>query len=217
MQRMNQHLLVSEGVVSTLNMEIISYILGRHAQSKEPLLGCIAERDTELHVLKEIESISLLVGLRLTERLLYREATFSESTPMDIARFVGQSLWKAVFGKRVDRVRHMDKVYFCLIDNNFRWLQGHVRVEDERFVPASCSFPSHIPGSTASDTTALQKLRTCSSPLERAVLRYATGILRGAIHLLCRNEHVKIHANRNEKNEVEFVLDFRAPFEQLSI
>lgn len=65
-----------------------------------------------------LESMGIHAGQRMTERLLHREPLV-RYTPLEITRFVGGQLWRAMFGKKVDRMKHLDSIYFSLVESNF--------------------------------------------------------------------------------------------------
>lgn len=208
---MSQHGLVSESVVSELSLELVSYTLRGNSQKKEINFCRNKEVDTEFGS-KGIEGLGLLVGLRSAERLLYREATFGGSTPNDVARFVGQHLWKTVFGKKVDRMKHMDKIYFCLIDNNFRWLQGFSDAKSDQIVSAVDGYPYDSSEKYCGGDGPTDQGKESGSvlPPDSDVLRYAVSILRGFVQVMYPSGPIKIQASRNEKGETQFVLDFRS-------
>ncbi|ORC88760.1 uncharacterized protein TM35_000151910 [Trypanosoma theileri] len=208
---MAHHTLVSESVVSGLSFELVSYAIRRQSNEMEENSSLAARNEIELNALKDLEGIGLLIGLRLSERLLYREATFGVSTPLDVARFVGQQLWKSAFGKKIDRMKHMDNVYFSLIDNNFRWLQGFSRLKTGYVVSTLVVCPpGYSEGSVASDEASpSRRERIENSPSHKDILVYTVGILRGVTQVLYPHGSIRIHATLNPENETQFILDFR--------
>nr|CCC92453.1 conserved hypothetical protein [Trypanosoma congolense IL3000] len=203
---MNQVGFVSESVVTELTVEVVSYVLhGVNEKGIQPY-----EDDIGLNS-KSVEKLGLFVGLRLAERLLYREVAFGGSTPTDVARFIGQHVWRTAFGKKIDRMKHMDKVYFCLIDNNFRWLQGFTSLKAERVVSNTDNFFHEFTGKPGgnSETAVCLAAKTDGLPHHNDVLRYTVGILRGITQIIYPGGTIRIHASRNENAETQFVLDFR--------
>ncbi|KEG10048.1 hypothetical protein DQ04_04251030 [Trypanosoma grayi] len=209
---MSHQNLVSESVASTLSVELVSYVIGRHARQGEDNSSDATENEMELSTRKSIEGLGLLVGLRLSERLLYREATIGGLTPLDVTRFIAQQFWKAAFGKKADRMKHMDNIYFCLIESNFRWLEGFSKLRTERAISTVSTYASGVSEGleNSDESTISPKDRIDNSIGHKDVLVYAVGILRGAIQVMYPNGPVKIHANLNNENETTFVLDFRS-------
>ncbi|EKG07436.1 hypothetical protein TCSYLVIO_001435 [Trypanosoma cruzi] len=210
---MSHNGLVSESVVAALNMELISYVVVRHTFRGEDSLIDNSGNEIELNIHKGLEGLGLLVGLRLSERLLYRQPSFGEWTPPGVSQFVARQFWKTAFGKRIDRLMHMNDIYFCLIDKNFRWLQGFPKMRGERIVSTTVLSPyGYSEEAVAEDEGASPRTeRLGNVPIHKDVLIYTVGILKGLIRVMYPTGSIEIHANLNNENETQFVLDFRSP------
>lgn len=189
---------VSEAASSALTLEAIQQICSlsaKEADSTEDKL--IAE--CEKHQLLERQGI--IVGLRLTERLLYREPYFS-GTPTEIARYVGYTMWKVVFGKKVDSIKAIDNMYH-LTDQNFRWLQGFPRLKD---VDRVQTLVTSDEGEGSKDNDVEEAVGPVSP---RDVLFYTVGLIKGATHPLVGQNNLTISGTYTKEGETFFVLDFR--------
>jgi hypothetical protein len=67
-----------------------------------------------------LETMGSHAGCRITERLLHREPLV-RYTPLEVTRFVGNQLWRAIFGKKVDKMKHLDNIYFSLVEAQLPW------------------------------------------------------------------------------------------------
>ncbi|CUG88576.1 transport protein particle (TRAPP) component, putative [Bodo saltans] len=67
-----------------------------------------------------LETMGTHAGCRITERLLHREPLV-RYTPLEVTRFVGNQLWRAIFGKKVDKMKHLDNIYFSLVETQLPW------------------------------------------------------------------------------------------------
>jgi hypothetical protein len=67
-----------------------------------------------------LETMGTHAGCRITERLLHREPLV-RYTPLEVTRFVGNQLWRAIFGKKVDKMKHLDNIYFSLVEAQLPW------------------------------------------------------------------------------------------------
>jgi hypothetical protein len=74
-----------------------------------------------------LEVMGIHAGARITERLLHREPLV-RYTPLEVTRFVGNQLWRAIFGKKVDKMKHLDNIYFSLVETQFSWHRCPVAV-----------------------------------------------------------------------------------------
>ncbi|KAK7195608.1 Transport protein particle (TRAPP) component [Novymonas esmeraldas] len=189
---------VSEAASSALTLEAITHICSqrqRDVSSSEEQSAAEYEKD---HLL---ERQGIVIGLRLTERLLYREPVFG-GTATDIVRYVGYTMWKVAFGKKIDSIKAIDNVYH-LSDNDFRWLQGFPRLKTaDRVQTLATSGESE--GST--ESTAEEPVGVVS---HRDVLLYAVGLIKGATHRLLSEGCLIVAGTHTKEGETFFTLDFR--------
>ncbi|RNF07566.1 uncharacterized protein Tco025E_07327 [Trypanosoma conorhini] len=204
--------LVSESVAAALNIELISYVVSRQTLHGEDGPSASPENEVELNTHKDLEGLGLLLGLRLSERLLYRQPSFGEWTPSGVTHFVARTFWKTAFGKKVDRMMHMNDIYFCLIDRSFRWLEGFPKIKGDRTVSTKAvSLSAYAEESVTKDEAASTRdERLGDMPIHKDVLIYTVGILKGLIRVMYPSGPLAIHANINNENETHFVLDFRS-------
>ncbi|GET88974.1 hypothetical protein, conserved [Leishmania tarentolae] len=188
---------VSEAASSALTLAAITHIcsrrLGNYTNSDER----VAAEYEKYHLL---ERQGVIIGLRLMERLLYREPVFGR-TSTDIARYVGYTMWKAIFGKKVDSIKAIDSTYH-LSDNNFRWLQGFPQLKTSDCVQTLES--SEDDGSTDRYTE-----EPVGSVSHRDVLLYTVGIIKGATHRLLGESSFSVTGTHTKEGETFFSLDFR--------
>lgn len=189
---------VSEVASSALTLEAILQICllnTKDTDSTEERLAAECEKSQTL------ERQGIVVGLRLTERLLYREPFFS-GTPVEIARFVGYTMWKVIFGKKVDSIKAIDNVYH-LTDQDFRWLQGFPRLKEADRVQTLATSDE---GEVSKDDVAEE----APGPVcHKDVLFYAVGLIRGATHPLVGQGNLTVSGTFTKEGETFFVLDFR--------
>lgn len=194
----NRNTQVSEAASSALTLEAISQIcMGRikETDSAEEKLAAECEKNQLL------ERQGIIVGLRLTERLLYREPFFS-GTPTEVARFVGYTMWKVVFGKKVDSIKCVDNVYH-LTDQDFRWLQGFPKLKEVDRVQTLVT-------SDDGEGTKESEAEDVTGPvLHKDVLFYTVGLIKGATHPLVGQSSLTISGTYTKEGETFFVLDFR--------
>ncbi|EPY35729.1 hypothetical protein STCU_00197 [Strigomonas culicis] len=180
---------VSESAATSLNLELISYLCKLSNNGNESAL----EQDdinTSASIRGQmLESQGVLVGLRITERLLTREPLFSGS-PTDVCRFIGNNLWKAMFSKRIDSIKMSDNV-FHFRDKGHRWLEGFPKA-DELMTNN---------GESAAKSDSIGR---------KDVLKYIIGVLKGSTHLLYNGQPVSIRANCTADGDTHFVLSFNS-------
>lgn len=189
---------VSEAASSALTLEAIAQICAlctRITDSAEERLAAECERNQLL------ERQGIIVGLRLTERLLYREPYFN-GTPTEIARYVGYTMWKIIFGKKVDSIKAIDNMYH-LTDQDFRWLQGFPKLKEADRVQTLVT-SDEIEGSKDGDSE-----DTAGPVSHRDVLFYTVGLIKGATHPLIGQSSLTVSGTYTKEGETFFVLDFR--------
>ncbi|ESL06934.1 hypothetical protein TRSC58_05384, partial [Trypanosoma rangeli SC58] len=108
---------------------------------------------------------------------------------------------------------HMNDIYFCLIDKDFRWLEGFPKVKGDHIISTTVLLPSAYSEEsvTKDEGGSTQDERVGGTPIHKDVLIYTVGILKGLIRVMYPSGHLAIHANLNNENETQFVLDFRTP------
>ncbi|KPA79199.1 hypothetical protein ABB37_05689 [Leptomonas pyrrhocoris] len=189
---------VSEAASSALTLEAILQICSfstKDADNAEVKLAAESEKNQLL------ERQGIIVGLRLTERLLYREPFFN-GTPTEIARYVGYTVWQVVFGKKVDSIKAIDSMYH-LTDQDFRWLQGFPKLKEMDRVQTLVTSDE---GGGSKDTDAEE----AAGPVtHRDVLFYMVGLIKGATHPLVGQNNLTISGTYTKEGETFFVLDFR--------
>ncbi|KAG5500779.1 hypothetical protein JIQ42_04804 [Leishmania sp. Namibia] len=188
---------VSEAASSALTLEVVTHICSRRLKectSSDEQATAEYEKDYFL------ERQGIIIGLRLMERLLYREPVFG-GTPTDIVRYVGYMMWKAIFGKKVDSIKVIDSIYY-LSDNDFRWLQGfpHLKESDRIQTLASSE------GEGSKEGCAEELAGNVS---HRDVLLYTVGIIKGATHPLLGESNLTVTGTHTKDGETFFTLDFR--------
>lgn len=141
-----------------------------------------------------LEAQGIAIGLRLAERLVYREASILQD-PLSIARYLGSTLWKALFGKSIDTLKSVDNIFY-LVDKNFRWLEGFPKLQDTERIQSTAILSMNA--SESSDAVD-----------HKNVLIYMVGILKGVTHIITESP-VFIHANFSQDEGASFVLDFQA-------
>lgn len=193
-------MLVSESATSALIAEGIRYYSD---QRKDGTPGQRDEPGGAVYALssQSLERQGVLVGLRLTERLLYREPSFG-GTALDIARFVGFTLWRAVFGKKVDSLKSIGSTYY-LSDDSFKWLQGYEQLRG----------PDRIyNNSAATDTELVDESSASGDEVKyighRNVLSYTVGLIKGSVHLLLERKDANVYASFSKSNETQVVIEF---------
>ena len=183
-----------------------------------------------------LEKMGIGSGMRMTERLLIREGLMTYS-PMETMRFIGYSLWRSIFEKKIDKMKHMDNVYFSLLDNNFAWLRNSKRPSaHSSSVGGAASLPSAnakdaanqghtlivAPGFTADGqlltAEGMAKLSeqakeqsSSEFPNAQEILAFTVGILRGVVAVLL-GPHTPVVVTSQvlgPSNEVQFIVDFR--------
>ncbi|KPI83526.1 hypothetical protein ABL78_7442 [Leptomonas seymouri] len=189
---------VSEAASSALTLEAILHICSlssRDADSTEEKFA------TEFEKNQLLERQGIIVGLRLTERLLYREPFFN-GAPTEIARYVGYTMWKVIFGRKVDSIKSIDNVYH-LTDLDFRWLHGFPKLEGaERVQTLATSDEGE--GSKDTDT------EEAAGPVtHRDILFYTVGIIKGATYPLVGKNNLLVSGVYTKEGETFFTLDFR--------
>ncbi|KAG5477785.1 hypothetical protein LSCM1_05084 [Leishmania martiniquensis] len=188
---------VSEAASSALTLEAVTHICSRRLKestSADEQAAADFEKD---HLL---EQQGIIIGLRLMERLLYREPVFT-GTSTDIVRYVGYTMWKSIFGKKVDSIKTIDNMY-CLSDNDFRWLQGFPQLkESDRVQTLACS-----EGEGSKDGYIEELAGNVS---HRDVLLYTVGIIKGATHPLLGESNLTVTGTHTREGETFFTLDFR--------
>ncbi|CAD2219855.1 hypothetical protein AGDE_07604 [Angomonas deanei] len=182
---------VSESAASFLNLELIILLCDVAKVYKIPVviddsLGEVVSARTQL-----LDSKGFLIGSQITERLLVRESTWS-STPSDVARFVGNNFWTAVFGKKVDSVKVTSNV-FHLREKNFRWLQGFSKKSEgsEQISVNDAPFAGDDHSVTRND-----------------VVDFVVGMLKGATFLLYDESTVSVKGSCTADGETHFILTF---------
>ncbi|KAG5503474.1 hypothetical protein JKF63_05613 [Porcisia hertigi] len=188
---------VSEAASSALTLEVISLICSRRLKESP---SCDERIEADYKKDRLLERQGIIIGLRLMERLLYREPVFG-GTSADIVRYVGYTMWKAIFGKNVDSIRVVDTMYH-LSDNDFRWLQGFPRLKDSDRVQTLTSSE----GESSKEGHAEEPVGIVS---HRDVLLYTTGIIKGATHSLLGKSRLAVTGTHTKEGETFFTLDFR--------
>ncbi|CCW62597.1 unnamed protein product [Phytomonas sp. EM1] len=196
-------MLVNESVSSFLTTEIVGYFSER-AKNVKPDASITKRLPTLMNfsTLTSLENQGVLVGLKLTERLLYREPLFG-GMPLDIARFVGLSLWKAVFGKKVGSVKMVDKIFY-LSDSNFKWLLGYSKLSEVDRI-----YTTAIVDSEGSNELGFSLQRGDDNMRHRCVLMYTVGLIKGCVHTLSEGAEVRVSGTYSKEGESQFVLDFK--------
>lgn len=188
---------VSEAASSALTLEAITHICSRRLRDSANSDDRIAAECEKDHLL---ERQGIIIGLRLMERLLYREPVFG-GTSTDIVRYVGYTMWKAIFGKKVDSIKAIDSIYH-LSDNDFRWLQGFPQLKGSDRVQTLASSE----GEGSKDDYMEEPVGPVS---HRDVLLYTVGIIKGATHPLLRESSLAVTGTHTKEGETFFTLDFR--------
>jgi hypothetical protein len=165
-----------------------------------------------------LENMGINTGARLAERLLFRDQQPFRYTPVDIIRFISGPVWKSMFGKRIDKTRHLEGVFFNLIDNKFNWLKCSTR-------PTQPQGPQSVtvaPGFTAEGQ--IQSASTAAPfssgaattgpegvlPTARDMLIFTVGVIRGVVVTLIGYQTMPvITSSVGSSGEVIFQLDFR--------
>lgn len=178
---------VSESASTCLNLELISYLCklsnsGNESALEQEDISASASIRGQL-----LESQGVLVGLRITERLLAREPLFG-GEPADVARFIGNNLWRAMFSKRMDSIKMSDDV-FHFREKNQRWLEGFPKADDV--------LANNGENVVKSDSIG-----------RKDVLKYITGILKGSTHILYNGRPVSIRTNCTADGDTHFILSF---------
>nr|CAJ2473707.1 unnamed protein product [Leishmania braziliensis]CAJ2474221.1 unnamed protein product [Leishmania braziliensis] len=188
---------VSEAASSVLTLEAITHLCSRSVKestSSDERIVAGYEKDYLL------ERQGVIIGLRLIERLLYREPVFG-GTSTDIVRYVGFTMWKAIFGKRVDSIKAIDSVYY-LSDSDFRWLQGFPRLKESDRVQTL----ANSEGEGSKDGYTEEPVGPVS---HRDVLLYTVGIIKGATHSLLGESSLTVTGTHTKEGETIFTLDFK--------
>jgi trafficking protein particle complex subunit 6 len=189
---------VSEAASSALTIEAILQICAfcsKGTDSAEEKAAAECEKN------RVLERQGIIVGLRLTERLLYREPFFN-GTPTEIARYVGYTMWKVIFGKKVDSIKTIDNM-FHLTDQDFRWLQGFPKLKESDRVQTLVTSDE---GEGSKEKDAEENAGPIS---HRDVLFYAVGLIKGAVHPLVGRSNLTVSGTYTKEGETFFVLDFR--------
>lgn len=191
---------VSESASSAITRELVAYSSSRGQADKN------AEYETEsawlsarLASIQSLKAQGIMVGLRLAERLLFREPAFGGS-PVESVRFVGFVLWRAVFGKKIDSLKAIENSYY-LSDTDFRWLQGFSKVIGTGEIS---SLSLETEGEKSST------LKDAEDPYagHKDILMYTVGIIEGAIEVLQCGCTVSVHATLSADDETQFVITF---------
>lgn len=189
---------VSEAASSALTVEAITYICSRKPCRAD---GADDREAVEFEKDRLLERQGVVIGLRLTERLLYREPVFG-GTPIDIVRYVGYTMWKVIFGKKVDSIKAIDSMYH-LSDNDFRWLQGFPRLKEADRVQTLAT-------SGDGDGPKPDQVEERAGPVaHRDVLLYTVGVIKGATHPLLGQSCVTVTGTHTKEGETFFTLDFQ--------
>lgn len=194
---------VSESAASALNVELA--LQSCQLWNAEKLVTSEddgGDRDPGVR-LDSLQSQGIMVGLRVTERLLYREPVFN-GTPLEVARFVSINLWKAMFGKKVDSLKSIDKV-FHIYDRHFRWLQGFPKLKGVEYVD---SITSTLHTKSTDDGSAQASSQEFDGLPHKSILVYTVGIIRGAANTLSHGAPVSVVGRFSKDGETHFVLEF---------
>lgn len=190
---------VNESVTSAVTRELVL-----HASSRgQDALGSDGMTDSawlssRIASIQSLKAQGVMVGIRLAERLLYRDAAFGGS-PLEIARFIGFTLWRAVFGKKVDSIKAIENSYF-LSDTGFRWLQGFSRVGDSGEI-SSLSIDG-VDGNLGEKGIADEYAG------HKDVLTYMVGIIEGATEILLSGGTVSVKGTFSSEGVAQFTLEF---------
>lgn len=189
---------VSEAASAALTLQAITYICEVKTKADDDDQDLLANEFARFQLL---EKQGIMIGLKLTERLLHREPFFSGKLT-DIACYVGYTLWKVIFGKKIDSIKVLDHVYH-LSDNDFKWLQGFPRLKDVDRVQTLAS-------SLEDETVKEQPSGGQSGSVRhKDVLIYATGIIKGATYSLIKGNNLTVSGTHTKDGETFFLLDFR--------
>lgn len=178
---------VSESASTCLNLELISYLCKLSNSGNE---NAVEQDDISTSASIRghfLESQGVVVGLRVTERLLTREPLFG-GAPADVARFIGNNLWRAMFGKRMDSIKMSDDV-FHFREKYQRWLEGFPKADE-------------LLSNNGENVVKPDSIG------RKDVLKYITGILKGATHILYNGQPVSIRANCTADGDTHFILSF---------
>ncbi len=166
-----------------------------------------------------LENMGINTGARLAERLLFREQQPFRYTPVDIIRLISGPVWKSMFGKRIDKTRHLEGVFFNLIDNKFNWLKCSTRPTQPQGPQSVTVAPGftpegHIQPATTARNNKLPVAEAGGSdsilPTGRDMLIFTVGVIRGVIlTLIGYNTMPVITSSVGSSGEVIFQLDFR--------
>ena len=174
-----------------------------------------------------LENMGINTGARLAERLLFREQQPFRYSPVDIVRFVSGPVWKAMFGKRIDKTRHLEGVFFNLIDNKFNWLKLSARPTQPLGPLSVVVAPGFTPEGQIQSATASSSVtpplatpvtkggpRQCveeaALPAARDMLIFTVGVIRGVVITLIGYQTMPvITSSVGSSGEVVFQLDFR--------
>ncbi|CCW65968.1 unnamed protein product [Phytomonas sp. Hart1] len=194
---------VNESLSSFLTAEIIVYFSERARNLKfDESNARHLPTLMNFSITASLENQGVLVGLRLTERLLYHEPLFG-GLPLNIARFVGLSFWKAVFGKKIDSVKMVDNVFY-LSDNNFKWLLGYPRLSrTDRIYTAT------IADSEEGEELGYSLQKGDDDMRHRCVLMYTVGLIKGCVHTLSEGAEVRVSGTHSKEGESQFLLEFK--------
>jgi hypothetical protein len=166
-----------------------------------------------------LENMGINTGARLAERLLCREQQPFKYSPVDIIRFVSGPVWKSMFGKRIDKTRHLEGVFFNLIDSKFNWLKCSCRPSQPQgpqsvVVAPGFSQEGQIqPASlvTKRDSDGKSLAADAIIPTAREMLIFTVGVIRGVvIALIGYHTMPVITSSVGSAGEVIFQLDFRS-------
>lgn len=198
-------------------------------------VGGVADNGGSANVEYVLETMGVHAGLRITERLLFREPLV-RYTPLEVTRFVGNQLWRAIFGKKVDKMKHLDNIYFSLVESQFAWHRcsmaaaaatsssssaGTAAVGNQQGGGHQNAFLSVAPGFSADGTVMDLEAarREASAQLENAqrqlptpkdVLLYLQGVIVGAVDtLLGPGSQAIVGSQIVSGADVQFILDFR--------
>ena len=96
-----------------------------------------------------LESMGFNAGARIIERQLMAEHRLLHMTPTDAMKFVAGPLWKAVFAKKIDRLKGSHHS-FNMWDLNFKWIKANSFHRAQFSENASVAKTiEHAPGSQA--------------------------------------------------------------------
>lgn len=166
---------VAEGAMTALHTEMVLYFVSAHLQRErlnhqqqvEAIDGDSAANTghgtnpaaagrivpTPLpSIMITLEAMGFNAGARLIERHLMAEPRLLHMTPTDAMKYVAGPFWKALFGKKVDRLKG-SHYSFNMWDLSFKWTKPHTFARPQFNENSSVARTiEYAPGSQASLT-----------------------------------------------------------------